>query len=135
MKNTGITLLLLAMVFSGCNKIKNQFDNEQIETKSTINKTFDSKADSIEADTSIEEQTVADTSSIGLYNFGLMNNFYPNRYQYPLYSPLKLDTTLNTENLSQQYQGKNVTETLWSIDSLTFSYNNQNISDLYNRSN
>jgi hypothetical protein len=135
MKRIGIFLLLLAMVFTGCSRIKNQVNNIKEEAKSKVSKEYILKPDTEKTDTTLLEQTSADTSTLGLLNYPLWDNPYSSGVQYPLYSPLKLDTFNRLGNFQSQYRWNNNLKSLWGLDSLAFSSNIQDISNLYERSN
>ena len=135
MKRIGIFLLLLAMVFAGCSRIKNQVNSIKEEAKSKVSKEHISKPDTEKTDTTLLEQTSTDTNTLGLRNYPLWNNPYSSGVQYPLYSPLKLDTVNRIGNFQSHYRWNNISKPLWSLDSLNFSSNIQEVSDLYERSN
>lgn len=122
MKRIGILLLLLATVFAGCEKIKTHVDTVQDDIKLNISELLESNSD--DPDTDSLDYTLTDPLKTGLKYDAFKDYPYSFGNQFPLYSPLKVDTTRGFENISPLYQWNYLTTPLWDTNSLNFSYSN-----------
>lgn len=122
MKRIGITLLLLAMILAGCEKIDNAYDFVQSDIKSNIDKLLETKSGSEEPDSIQLELEVQDTNSVEIYDFPILNNPYSSSFPNSSYSPLRLDTTQKLGLFNYQNQFNTYSKPQWSMDSLNLSF-------------
>lgn len=116
MKRIVLSLFILAMILAGCEKVEHQLGDLVTSSKEKV-ESID-KIQNQTADSTSINQTAQNVKSAELQYFRFWRSFNDTSFQYPLYSPLKIDSMFDYGNYQPFLYWRNYQSPLLQPDSL-----------------